>query len=147
MTKNYDISDNESLPTIMNWLGHEGLHFVQTLTDVHKICKSNVSSFSILNVKFKPQQIETILSLQYCKLSRDENKSAEEWLDSLRVMTNECNYKEHNRKLKEQFINGTDGKMMTTEELTTIRKPNDPVNRYLRVGQQEWKCREPRKQC
>ena len=33
MTKNYNKCDSESVPLIMDWLGHEGLHFMQTLTD------------------------------------------------------------------------------------------------------------------
>ena len=45
-----------------------------------------------------------ILSLQYCKLQRKENESAQEWMGRLCIKAEECNYKEHDRQLKEQFI-------------------------------------------
>ena len=32
MNKSYDICDSERVPIIMNCLGQEGLHFIQTLT-------------------------------------------------------------------------------------------------------------------
>ena len=75
ITKNYDIYNSERVPIIMNLLGHEGLHFVQTLTDDdHDICKGSAGLFSILNVKVKPLTQKTILLLQCCKLCRDENE-------------------------------------------------------------------------
>ena len=38
--KSYDISDSESVQIIMVWLGHEGLPFIQTLTDEeYETCK------------------------------------------------------------------------------------------------------------
>ena len=42
----------------------------------------------------------------------------------LRMKTNESNYKEKDRRLKEQFINGINDEMMTEiiGELTIIRK-------------------------
>ena len=46
-------------------------------------------------------------------------------MSHLRIKANECNYKEHDRPLKEQFINGINDEMMTAKilkELTTIRK-------------------------
>ena len=48
-------------------------------------CKSIASLLSVLNGKSKPQHNETILLLQYCKLSRDENDSAEEWMGCLGI--------------------------------------------------------------
>ena len=43
--------------------------------------------------------------MQHCELLRD-TESTEEWMDHLRIKPNECNYKEHDKELKEQFING-----------------------------------------
>ena len=73
MTKSYDISDSETVPIIMNWLGHEGFHFVETLMNVSKQhVKSVQAFFDILYAEFKPQHNKTMLSLQNCKLSMDE---------------------------------------------------------------------------
>ena len=33
ITKNYAIDDSENVPITMNWLGHEGLHSIQTLNE------------------------------------------------------------------------------------------------------------------
>ena len=111
---------------IMNWLKCEGLHFVQTLIgEEQNLCKNSIGLVSVLNMKFEPQHNKTILLLQYCKLSSDENKSAEEWMDYLRVKANESIYKEHDRHLKKQFINRINDEMITAErikELTTIQK-------------------------
>ena len=40
----------------MNWLGHEGLRFIQTLTDNEQVkCKTGWGFFKVLSEKFKPQ--------------------------------------------------------------------------------------------
>ena len=73
MNKGYDISDGERIPIIMNWLGCEGLHFVQTLNyEEQETCDINACLFNVVNMKFKPQHNEMILLLQYCKLCREE---------------------------------------------------------------------------
>ena len=56
-----------------------------------------------------------ILSLQYCKLHRKEDESAQEWMGRLCIKEGECNYKEHDRRLKEQFINGIDDEEIIKE--------------------------------
>ena len=53
---------------------------------------------------FRPQFNETIKSLQFCKLSRQNGKNAEEWMGRLWLSLIEYNCKELNRQLKEQFI-------------------------------------------
>ena len=48
----------------------------------------------------------------------------------LRIKPNECKYKENNRRVKEQFMNGiNDGDMMTEiiGELTVIKSPEITV--------------------
>ena len=81
MTKSYVIIDSERVSVITNWLGCEGIHFVQMLTnEEQETCKCSAGLFNIYNVKFIPQHNETILSIQYCKLSRVENETAEEWM-------------------------------------------------------------------
>ena len=36
--------------------------------------------FNILDAKLKPQHNDTVLLLQYCKLSKDKNESVKEWM-------------------------------------------------------------------
>ena len=54
--------------------------------------------------KFRPQFNETIKSLQLCKLSRQNGENAEKWIGRLQLSAIDCNYKELDRQLKEQFI-------------------------------------------
>ena len=105
MTKSYNIEDSDKVPTIMNSLGHEELHFVQILNEDEKKDASQVQGFFFnkLNEKSRPQHKETILSLQYSILSREEHETAKEWIGWLRIKANECNYKGHDMCVKEQF--------------------------------------------
>ena len=74
------------------------------------------------------------MSLLYCKLTREQNKNAEDWTGSLRIKTNECEYKDTDRRLKEQFINGINGDDTMTkiiEGMTAIKtQMKSAVNRY-----------------
>ena len=56
-------------------------------------CRREDCLFETLNSKFRPQHNETILSLQYCKLSRQSNENAEQWMGRLKLMAAECQYK------------------------------------------------------
>ena len=68
----------------------------------------------VLHQKFILQHEGTILSLQHCKLIREQNTNDEEWMGCFRIRANEFGYKEKDRRLKEQFINGiNDDDMMT----------------------------------
>ena len=40
-------------------------------------------------------------------------KSTEEWMDCLRINASECRYKERDKRLQEQFINGINDDDMT----------------------------------
>ena len=98
----YDVNDSGRIPIIVNWLGCKGLHFIQTLTgEEQETCKGSAGLINTLNVQFKLQHNETVLLLHYCKLNRDENVKAEEWISHLRVKVNESNYKECDRQLTE----------------------------------------------
>ena len=55
---------------------------------------------------FGLQNNEMILSLQYCMSYRKHNKSTLEWMGRQHLRAAECIYKEHDSRLKEQFING-----------------------------------------
>ena len=45
-------------------------------------------------IKMKPQQNETIFSLKYCKLIRQQSENAGEWMACFRIKANEYKYKE-----------------------------------------------------
>ena len=62
--------------------------------------------------KFQPQHNETIKSLQFHKLVREINKNAEEWMGRHWLAAVECNYKEIDRALKEQFIHSLNNNEM-----------------------------------
>ena len=74
-----------------------------------------------------------ILSMQYHKSCRDENKSAEEGMGCLRIKANGCIYKKDDRWLK-QLINGINNEMMTAKilkELATIQKTSDIISEQV----------------
>ena len=68
----------------------------------------------------RQQYNETIKSLQFCKLIRKSNDSAEEWMCRLRTAVVKCNYKEIDRQLNEQFIHGLNDKEMLAEIITEL---------------------------
>ena len=85
--------------------------------------------FDMLTSKFRPQFNETIKSLQFRKLYRNDGENVEEWMGRLRVIAIECNYQEVDRQLKEQFIHGLNDKNMLEEiikELMTV-KSNEQI--------------------
>ena len=82
--------------------------------------------FSVHNEKFRPLHKKTILSLQYCKLSREEKENTKEWMGRL-IKANEHKYKKKDRCLKEKCINSNNDNIITAEiikELITMRKIN-----------------------
>ena len=66
----------------------------------------------MLTTKFQPQFNETIKLLQFRKLCRSKNESAEEWMGWLQMVAAQCGYNEVDRQLKEQFIHGLNDKIM-----------------------------------
>ena len=87
-------------------MGREELLFIQTLTNVEKVaCKSATGLFNVLREKYRLQHNEMILPLpQYYKLDRTENETAQEWLSRLCVKAAECNYKQHDKWLKNNLL-------------------------------------------
>ena len=79
------------------------------------MCKNSTGLFNVLTGEFKSQHNDMILLLQCCKLHRKGNESAQKWMDRLNIKAAECNYKEHYRRLKEQFINDTDNEDIMQE--------------------------------
>ena len=78
-------------------------------------CSTLEGLVNMLADKFKPQYNETIKSFQFRKLYRLENESADEWMGRLHVALAECNYRELDRQLKEQFMHGLNDKLMLDE--------------------------------
>ena len=56
-------------------------------------CNTLEGLSDILATKFKPQYNEMVKSLQFRKLYRLENESADEWMGRLCVVAAECNYR------------------------------------------------------
>ena len=53
--------------------------------------------FKVLSDKFRTQYNKTILSLQYHKVTREQNENSEECIGHLRTKADECSYKEDYR--------------------------------------------------
>ena len=95
---------------IDNWLCIQWLLFLEDLTKGEQETSRTI----------KGLHTEIILSLQYCKLSRWDDENAE-WLGRLQLMAAECRYKELDRHLKEQFINGLNDNSMTGEIICELK--------------------------
>ena len=103
--KIYNINQSDNILMLKNWLDGWGLQLIETLTQAEwEACITVGDLFEMQNKTIRPQHNATILSFQYCKLSRCEKEV--EWMSRLHVMTVKCVYKEIDRQLKEQFING-----------------------------------------
>ena len=104
-----------------NWLGRKGLNYIESLTEAEKqVCSTLQGLFNTLSAKFQPQFIETTKSLQFGKLCRVEDESAEEWMGHLCLAAAECGYKEMDKHLKEQFIHGLNDKVMLNESIREL---------------------------
>ena len=107
MLSTYDAHEQDKIAMVKNWLGRKGLHYIKSLTEGEKeACNTLQVLFDTLATKFRPQFDETIKSLQFRKVYRFKGKSAEEWMGRLHVAVAECNYREIDQQLKEQFIHG-----------------------------------------
>ena len=97
----YNKPQTEQLAIVKSWLDRKGLQFIVSLTSAEKVTYSTLESlFEILTSKFRPQFNETIKSLQFHKLSRQNWENAEELIGRLKLLPIECNYKELDRQLK-----------------------------------------------
>ena len=106
---------------VKNWLGRKGLHYIESLTEVEKqACCTLQGLIDTLAKIFRPQYNETIKSLQFRQLCRHDGENAEGWMGRLRVAAAECNYKELDCQLKEQFIHGLNDKTMLDEVIREL---------------------------
>ena len=71
MFQNYKISQAERVPFIKNWLGRQDLQLLESLAQAEVEAHNTPEGiFEMLNNKWKPQYNETIMSLQFFKLTR-----------------------------------------------------------------------------
>ena len=92
---------------------------MESLTEGEKqACRTLQGLFDMLATKFRTQFNKKLL--QYRKLCRFEGESAEEWMGRLCVAVAECNYREVDGQLKEQFIHGLNDKMMLDEVIREL---------------------------
>ena len=97
----YNTPEHDKTAIVKNWLGRKGLHYIESITEAEKqACNTLQGLFNKLATKFQPQFNETIKSLQFRKLCRNENESAKEWMGRLWMAAAECGYKEVDRQLK-----------------------------------------------
>ena len=61
--------------------------------DEQEKCKSSIVLCEDQIKKFNPQHNETVLSMQCCKLIRQQSGNPEEWIGHVRIKANECEYK------------------------------------------------------
>ena len=126
MLSTYNAQDQDKIAILKNWLSRRGLHYLESLTEAEKQeCDTLQGLFDTLSAKFKPQFNETIKSLQFRKLYRVKDESAEEWMGRLQVAEAECNYRDVDRQLKEQFIHGLNDKSMLDEVIRELTATNN----------------------
>ena len=76
----------------------------------------------------KPQFNETIKSLPFCKLRRQTKENAKEWIGRLRLAAVECNYKDVDRQLKEQFVHRINDNDMLAEIIRELTKAEESAD-------------------
>ena len=126
MLYTYNTQEQDKIVLVKNRLSRKGLHCIESLTEVEKqACSTLQGLFDTLGKKFRPQYNETIKLLQFRKLYRFKGKSAEEWMGRLHVAVAECNYKEIDQQLKEQFIHGLNDKIILEEVIRELTARNN----------------------
>ena len=89
---------------------------MQTLNDTEQEkCRTHAGLFEVLSDIFKPQHIKAILSMQYCKLGREQNINVGEWIGTLDLNPMSAVTKKKDRRLKEQFIKSIRNEEVMTE--------------------------------
>ena len=74
----YNTPEAEKVAVVKNWLGRNGLHYLETLMPAEEeACKTVEGLLDMLANKFRPQYNETIKSLQFRKLCLLECKNVE----------------------------------------------------------------------
>ena len=84
-------------------------------------CERDTCKMAEIVFLIKSYQSETILSLQYCKLKKKSHESPQKWMGRLHIKAMDCKYREYDRRLKEQFVNGLDNENIIAEILKELR--------------------------
>ena len=100
-------------------MGHEGLQLIQTHEEKEK-CRTVRGLFLIVKSKFKPRHNRSVISLQYQKLNRWAKSLPRNGQAGNKQRWQESEYKEYNRLLTEQFLNGPDNEGMINEILRKV---------------------------
>ena len=79
----------------------------------------------MLATKYKPQYKEMMKSLQFQILYRLDSENVDEWMGRLHVVAAECNYRELDRQLKEQFIHGLNDKCILDKIIRELTATNN----------------------
>ena len=87
-----------------------------------KKCETSEGLFQTLSNKFKLRYNETIKFLQFHKMAWKPDENVEEWMGRLRISATECNYKEIDRQLKEQFMHGLNNSYMSLKIIRELTK-------------------------
>ena len=118
----YNTPEHDKIAIVKNWLGRKELHYIESITEVEKqVCNTLQGLFDTLATNFQLQFNKTIKLLQFRKLCRSENESAEEWIGWLQMAAAECGYKEVDRQFEEQLIHGLNDKIMLDEMIRELR--------------------------
>ena len=121
MLSTYNTHEEEKIAMVKNWLGRKDLHYLESLMEGEKwVCDTLQGLIDTLAEKFRTQYNETIKSLQFRKLCRSEGENAEEWMGRLCMVAAECNFKDIDCWLKEQFIHGFNDKTMLDEVIREL---------------------------
>ena len=129
ISKSYNTPQAEQLTIIKNWLVRKGLQFTESLMQTEgERCNTMEGLVTTFKNKCKLHFNETIKSLQFNKLPRQAKESTEEWVGRLRLAVVECNYREEDRQLKEQFIHRLNDNDMVKEIIRELTKAEESVD-------------------
>ena len=95
------------------------------------MCNKEEGLFETLSNKFKLWYNETIKSLKFCKLIRQYNENADEWICRLRTAAIKCNYKEIDRQLKEQFVHRLNDNCMMVKIIKELTKSEENTSNQV----------------
>ena len=121
---------------IYDELGMESLQLIKTFTNEEKeTCKTAKGWFWCCTKNSSHTII--VLLLQYCKLKRTSDESAQEWMGRLQTKVSDCDCNECDRRLTEQFIPGLDDDGMINEiqrEVSTLEDIDDATSEWYNYG-------------
>ena len=93
--KSYGMPQAKQIAIIKKLARQKSLQFLESLAQMEQErCNTMEGLFTTFNNEFKAQYNETMKPLQFCKLGRQMNENAEEWISRLRLAAIECNYRD-----------------------------------------------------